>query len=348
MRQGSPCAEKAIHCLEEATMWRRFSVALSLGVLLTGVASAQDWTRQMFTTFDHDFGSVATRAKAEFEFVVTNPWVEDVHIASVRSSCGCTSVRIENPTIKSWETGKIIAHFNTHLFTGRKGATITVTFDRPLLAEVQLHVGGFIRNDLAFNPNSVDFGSVEGGAATERLVNIGYAGYSNWQITAVRSSNPHLRGELTQLSRDGGQVLYQLTVHLDKSAPEGYFRDHMMLATSDSTETPILVEGRVESQITASPGTLMLGPLEPGHAATKPIVLKAKQPFRIVKITCPDQSFKFAPDKAANLLHVVPVTFQAGNQTGKIQRAIRIETDLGKVLEVPAFVVVANPFVAAQ
>jgi hypothetical protein len=329
-------------------MWRRFSVALFLVIFFTGLASAQDWARQMFKTFDHDFGSVASSAKAEFEFEVTNPWVEDVHIAAVRSSCGCTSVRIENPTIKTWQTGKIVAHFNTHLFTGRKGATVTVSIDRPLPAEVQLHVGGFIRNDLAFNPNSVDFGSVDAGAAAERLVNIGYAGFSEWKITGVRSANPHLRGEVTQLSREGGQVLYQLTVHLDKKAPEGYFRDHLMLATSDSTETPILVEGRVQSQITASPGTLMLGLVQPGQKASKPIVLKGKQPFRIVKITCTDQSFKFAPDQATKPLHVVPVTFQAGNQSGKIQRSIRIETDSGKILEVPAFAVVASPVAAAQ
>lgn len=121
-----------------------------------------------------------------------------------------------------------------------------------------------------------------------------------------------------------------------------------MLATSDSTETPILVEGRVESQITASPGTLMLGLVQPGQKMSKPIVLKGKQPFRIVKITCADQSFKFAPDKATKPLHVVAVTFQAGNQSGKIQQAIRIETDSGKILEVPAFAVVASPVAAAQ
>lgn len=329
-------------------MWRRFSVVLCSVVLLPALAPAQDWARQMFNAFEHDFGSVASGAKAEFEFEVTNSWVEDVHIAGVRSSCGCTSVRVENPTIKSWEKAKVIAHFNTHLFTGRKGATLTVTIDRPLFAEVQLHVGGFIRNDIAFNPTYVDFGAVDAGAAAERLVNIGYGGYPNWQITGVRSANPHLRGEVTQLSRDGGQVLYQLTVHLDKGSPEGYLHDYLMLLTTDQTETPILVEGRVESQITASPGTLMMGPVGPGQKTSKPIVLKGKQPFRIVKITCPDKSFKFVADDKAKPLHVIPVTFQAGNQSGKIQRSIRIETDLGKVLEVPAYAVVASPVAATQ
>ena len=329
-------------------MWRRFSVALFFVAFAPAFVFAQDWARQMFNTAEHDFGSVAAGAKAEFVFEVTNLWAEDVHLAGVRSSCGCTSVRIENPSIKSWEKAKVIAHFNSHLFTGRKGATLTVTIDQPFPAQVQLHVGGFIRNDIAFNPTSVDFGTVDAGTASERLLNIGYGGYSNWQITGVRSANPHLKGEVTELSREGGQVLYQLTVRLDKTAPEGYLRDYLMLATTDQGETPILVEGRVESQITASPGTLMLGVVEPGQKTSKPIVLKGKQPFRIVKITCPDQSFKFAADNKSNALHVIPVTFQAGNQSGKIQRAIRIETDLGKVIEVPAYAVVAKSVAVTQ
>lgn len=329
-------------------MWRRLVVSLSLVVVFPAVASAQDWARQLFAVYEHDFGSVAGGSKAEYAFEAVNPWVEDVHISGVRSSCGCTTVWVENPVIKSWEKARVVAHFNTDRFTGRKGATITVSIDRPFRAEVQLHVRGVIRSDIAFNPTSVDFGTVDAGAAQQRLVNIGYGGYSSWRISDVRSANPHLSGEVKELSRQAGQVLYQLTVNLDKAAPDGYFRDHLMLVTSDQGETPILVEGRVESQITASPGTLMLGPVNPGQKATKPIVLKGKQPFRVMKVTCPDESFKFAPDNSANALHMIAVTFEAGTQPGKVNQSIRIETDSGKVLEVPAYAVVASPVAAAQ
>jgi len=297
----------------------------------------------MFTTREHDFGTVAKSAKVEYEFEITNPWVEDVHIAGVRSSCGCTTPRIENPSLKSWEKGKVVAHFNTHLFTGHKGATLTVTIDRPFPAEVQLRVDGVIRDDIAFNPTSVEFGTVDAGVASEQLVNIGYGGYANWQLQQVRSANPHLSARVTELSRQPGQVLYQLSVRLDKKAPEGYFRDHLMLVGNDQQETPILVEGRVESQISASPAALMMGVVQPGQKSSKPIVLKGKQPFRIVSITCADKSFKFSPDTKSTQLHMIPVTFEAGKQTGKVQREIRIVTDQGKVVQVPAYAVVATP-----
>jgi hypothetical protein len=324
-------------------MWRKLSVALLSFVVLPSAAPSQEWAQKMFGVTHHDFGSVAKSAKAEYEFEVTNCWVEDVHIAGVRSSCGCTTPRVEGADLKTWEKGKIVAHFNTDRFSGRKGATLTVTIDRPFYAEVQLRVDGFIRDDIAFNPTSVEFGTVDSGKAFEQLVNIGYGGYGEWQIRDVRSGNPHLTGKVVELSRQPGQVLYQLTVQLDNKAPEGYFRDHLMLVGSDNQETPILVEGRVESQITASPGSLMMGVVQPGHKTSKPIVLKGKEPFRVVSITCPDGSFKFTPDTKAKQLHVIPVTFEAGKQTGKIRQAIRIQTDQGKVVEIAAYAVVANP-----
>ena len=54
----------------------------------------------------------------------------------------------ENATLKTYEKGAIIAHFNTDTFSGQRGATLTVTIDKPFYAQVQLHVSGFIRTDV--------------------------------------------------------------------------------------------------------------------------------------------------------------------------------------------------------
>ena len=55
---------------------------------------SQDWVKQMFETSSHDFGNVPRGAKAEYEFVLSNKYQEDLHIAQVRSSCGCTTMRL--------------------------------------------------------------------------------------------------------------------------------------------------------------------------------------------------------------------------------------------------------------
>ena len=67
----------------------------------------------MFKVTEHDFGTVARGAKAEYRFVFENLYLEDVHVAGVRTSCGCTTPSVENPLLKTYEKGAILAHFNT-------------------------------------------------------------------------------------------------------------------------------------------------------------------------------------------------------------------------------------------
>ena len=94
----------------------------------------------------------ARGAKAEFDFRITNLYKDDVHVAAAFSSCGCTSVSVNQPTLKSWEEGTIHAVFNTPTFLGSRSATITVIIDKPMAAEVLLNVRGVIRSDIVFDP----------------------------------------------------------------------------------------------------------------------------------------------------------------------------------------------------
>lgn len=295
-------------------------------------AAAQNWAEKMFEVTQHDFGTVAKGAKTQFEFVLKNIYVEDVHIASVTSSCGCTTPSITKPLLKTYEKGSILAVYNTHLFEGRKGATLTVTFDKPYFAQVQLHVTGFIRRDVVLNPGAVDFGSVEQGAPAEVGIAIGYAGRSDWQITAVKSENPYLKTRLVEHQRQNGQVVYHLFVRLDPSAPPGRLNEHLMLVTNDpaSPHVPVPVYGTILSGISV-PSTLFLGVVQPGQKVTKSLVIRGTKPFRILSITADGEGLEFDTRGAdvPKTLHVIPVTFVAGDRPGRVSKTIKIETDSG-------------------
>jgi hypothetical protein len=105
----------------------------------------------MFPATSHDFGVVARGSKAEYAFIFENLYVENVHIASVLASCSCTTPEIKTPTLKTHEKGVVLAKYNTSGFIGTKGATVTVTIDKPFPAEVQLQVRGTVRGDVASN-----------------------------------------------------------------------------------------------------------------------------------------------------------------------------------------------------
>jgi hypothetical protein len=328
-------------------MLRRAAACLLLTVLAGPPVFAQQWARKMFQESKHDFGSLARGAKAEYRFELTNMYQQDVHIVSARSSCGCTSVRVEKPRLKTREKGAIVASINTGSFFGQKSATITVTFDKPFYAEVQLQVSSYIRTDVTFEPGSVQFGSVEQGAPAESKVKVTYAGGSKWKIIEARSANPHVTAEVVQTGRRAGQVSYKLIVRLSAEAPAGYIHDHLMLVTNEhqAAQIPVAVEGRVRTGVTVSPASLFMGVVQPGEKVTKQLVIKGCKPFRILSISCDDKSFEFdtSTGSTPKPVHLIPVTFAAGPDAGKVTRTIRIQTDLADNRpELSAYAVVAE------
>jgi uncharacterized protein DUF1573 len=307
-------------------------IACLAAVLPVGPVAAQDWARKMFDSTNHNFGTVARGSKVEHSFTVTNVYQEEVHLVSVRSSCGCTTPTIANPTLKTWDKGKIVTQFNTRAFTGDKNAVITVTIDKPFYAEVQLQVAGYIRTDVVLDPGFVDFGNVDQGGTSEKKINIAYAGRDTWKIVDVQSANRYLEAQLVENSRGSGQVSYQLAVRLKGDAPVGYLKDHLTLVTNDerAKEIPVDVEGQIVADLSVSPASLFMGVVQPGQKVTKQLVVRGKKPFRIKEIECEDKSFAFKIPEASAAVHLVPVTFEAGKEPGKVTQKIRIQTDLGE------------------
>jgi hypothetical protein len=325
----------------------RMLIAFFVAALTTGSPSrAQEWAEKIFEKRSHDFGAVARSAKTEYDFVFANPYEDDVHVASVRSSCGCTTPRIEKDTIETYEEGKIIAHINSDRVLGQNGATITVVFDKPQLAEVQLQVRVYVHSDVIVDPSSVAFGVIAQGSKAERKVSIGYAGRDDWRLTGVQSPSPHLFVRVVEVGRESGKAFYELITCLEKTAPPGYIRDHLILVTNDPqpTHIPILVEGQVATPVSVSPVSLFFGVVAPGQTVTKSVVVSGKKPFRITAITSesPCLEAKLPAEKASKSLYVIPVTFTAGREPGSIAKSVRIKTDLdGNIIEFSALAAVA-------
>ena len=310
----------------------RISLVFLLGCVTFSVPNAcfgKQWADDLFKTKVHDFGSVGRGVKAEYEFELTNPFIEDIEIASVSSSCGCTSVAIKKRVLKTYESGAIVAKFNTHRFLGKKGAAITVTFARPQPAIVRLRVDGTIHSDLIVNPSSADLGTVDHGTAAEKRISVRYAGRQRLSIVDVRTGNPHLKASIVPT---GGvqRASYDLLVTLDDEAPSGYIRDNLLLLTNHSQlrQIPVMVEARVMPEITLTPSSLFLGVLKPGESVTKNIVVRGKRPFTIKSIQADREGIAFgATGDVAKVIHVVPVTIVAGEQAGALVHKVTIETD---------------------
>jgi len=334
------------HLRNRGAVMLRTGFALAL-CLSASVASAQQWAEKMFSERAFDFGSVAKAGKVEHQFVITNLYKDDVHIASVRSSCGCTQPRIGKDILKSHEQGAVIAAFNTRAFSGQRGATVTVTIDRPMFAEVTLNVRGYIRTDVVLDPNQVSFGSVSEGNPMHKKVRIEYAGRNDWKIMGTKISSPYLSADVKEIGRNGNRASYELDVELKPGAPAGYLQNQILVTTNDrrGTEFPVNVEGLIVADLTVSPTALMLGTLQPGQTVTKQIVVKGSKDFKIVEIRCNNDAFRFQPSDETKAVHLVPMTFEAGDKLGNVNEKIEIVTDLGdhKTVELTAMGQISAP-----
>ncbi len=300
-------------------------------VLAAQVSGAREWADKMFEVREHDFGVVARGATAEFDFVLQNAYKEDVHIANVRSSCGCATPSIVTPLLKTWEKGKIHTVFNTRAFLGQKSATVTVTIDQPFFAEVQLAIKGFIRQDVVFHPGAVEFGDVDAGNATVKSVAVTYAGRDNWTIQDVQSPE-YLKTRWKETRRGGGRVEYELQIGLNQNAPLGPLTDQVVIVTNDRQmeHIPLAVHGEVASGITVSPRSLSLGVLRPGQRVDTKILVRGKKEFRITNVRCDGDCLTFKMPDGAKKQHLIPVQFTAGDSPGELAMTIHIETDLGR------------------
>ncbi len=314
---------------------RMLPPAVVVFMLCVSQSSGQEWARKMFDTLDHDFETVARGSDTEFKFRVKNIYKEDVHIESVRSSCGCTDPSIENDSLMTYEEGFIVAKFNTRTFTGLHSATLTVTIDKPYRAQVQLRVHGNIRSDVVFEPGSIRFDAVDQGTVNEKQVTVRYAGRSGWKINDVvvaSDSSQHFEVELKETERVGGRVVYHLLVRLKETAPAGYLQDQLVLVTNDdrNPRIPLDVEGMIVPEIAVAPENVVFGEVNQGASIAKKIVIRGKKPFAITSITGGGGSFAFDFGKDEKTTHIVNVTFSAPSQAGRLKQTIVIETSLGE------------------
>ncbi|TWU37819.1 hypothetical protein Q31b_46080 [Novipirellula aureliae] len=308
---------------------------LFVGMVVGGFFSgtplrAQNWADKMFKVQSHDFRTVGRGAKAEFHFELTNLYEEDVHIAAVRSSCGCTTPSVTKDTLKTHETGAVVATFNTSTFVGKKGATFTVVFDKPYYAEVQLKVSGYIRTDITFDPPEVAFGEFRSGKPQERDVVISHTGNSNWRITDVRSHCSNLKVSLGQPELSPGLVRYRMHVTMQEDVPEGEIQERLTLISNDRSfpTTEMAISGRARAALSVSPAAVTLGSTSADAVVEKRLVVKGDEPFSVKEVVCDDKRFTFEVPVGSKKLHFVKMKFEGDGQAAQISQTIRIITDL--------------------
>lgn len=279
-------------------------------------ANADDLRKKLVSETKHDFGPVARGAKSIHRFVVKNPYSKPITIASVRSSCGCTTATFSKKEIAPYGTGEIIADFNTRSFLGKKSATITVSLAKPYRHEIQLIVTGYIRSDIVFDPGAVDFKDVDSGVAKKFTTVISHAGSPAWRILDIQSGCSHLSAELVELERTAKLVKYRLTTTIDENTPTGFLNAELIVITNDRKLNTISlsVVANVKSLVSVSPSQISIPALENGIVKKTKLVIRGNEEFQITAIKCDDPRVDVKVASLPKKVHFATVTF---NSTGR-------------------------------
>ncbi|MCH1493843.1 MAG: DUF1573 domain-containing protein [Rubripirellula sp.] len=303
---------------------------LFLPSLFGSNAQAENWAEKMFPVQSHNFRVVGRGAKSEYRFQFTNPYEQDVHIASVRTSCGCTTPTVSERTVGTHQTGEIVAELNTDSFIGQKAATVTVIFDRPSYAEVKLNVSGYIRTDISFDPPELNFGEFRSGETPEQEVTITHVGNPNWEITDVRSECRELKVRLLSVERNARQVNYRMSVRIDGPLSDGELRERITLISNDASfpTTEMLLFGRVAPLVSISPAAISLGDLGANANKEQRLVVRSDQDFEIRNVLCEDPRIEFEVGSGRKKIHFVKLRFRGDGSGDSIAQEIQVITDL--------------------
>lgn len=310
----------------------RLSISFGIVILslLTNESAGQEWAKKMFVKLDHDFGVVAKGSDAVYKFELQNVYEEDVHIASVQTTCRCTIPTIEKSTLKTWEKSSIIATFNTKAFTGNRSATITVRIDKPFPAEIQLNVKGNIRGDVLIEPGQVNFGSTNLDQTITKKIKITRFGNRRWKIVDVLSLNKHLSVGLSEISRFQNRVEYEMSVDLKETAPSGEFKSDLILVTNDqnSKKLTISVAGNVLAPITISPDKLRFGTVKLNSESSRRIYVRGTKPFELISVDCENSLVTIQAKQIKPTIALITVALKTGGDSILLDEKIKIVTSL--------------------
>ena len=325
-------------------------VLTALNVYSPDSLMGQEWARKMLSEFSHDFGEVNKGDMPEYRFKIKNIYKEDMNIAQVFSSCGCTQVSVSKNKIKTFETADVICRFNSKPFNGFKQATVTVRFGAPMAGEVQLTVKGTIVSAIRLQPESIDFGQVSRGKPAVFQTTLTGPPNSYFRIADIKSTFSHVGVSLNQPQRINGRIQYVMQTRLKDSAPDGFTQGDLFIIVDEGNgarrQIPLKFTAKMASAIKLSPAVLTLSNVKPGQKVTKTVVVRAEEPFEITDVKCETRAFNVSQKKSGmRKTHILSVSYTGEEKSGRHECDLTFYTSLGNkpAGTVKAIVTFANP-----
>ena len=135
---------------------------------------------------------------------------------------------------------------DTRMFVNTKTRTILVLSDNGKLAESRLLVQAESHENLAFFPDSLDFGKIKRGDAPTRHMVVAVPDQPKLQITKATCESKFIQVKVQELGRGTTRAVYQVSATVRSNIPEGELFTHVELSTNNPAMPRLFVPVRVE------------------------------------------------------------------------------------------------------
>jgi hypothetical protein len=324
---------------------RKFLPVALLVLAATSSVHAQQagpWAQKIFVgVTNHDFGTCPHGAHLKHRIPMKNIYAVPLEITEIRTSCGCLTWTPSSKVLKPKEEGYIDIVMDASKFKGPKTVSLFISVGPKYVSTAVIQFTANARTDVVFNPGEINFGVVQAGDTQLRIMDVEYAGVMDWRILeVVKTKAAPFAVTATETFRQAkgllktGKVGYQLQVTLNPDAPPGSFREELLLKTNDpaSPVLTVFIEGNVQAALAVTPDQVKFEKVKVGQKVTQKVVVKGKQPFRILSVSGGGEGIQADLPTTAATFHVVHIHFQP-QQAGDVNRKLTLHTDLGKGTE---------------
>jgi len=291
---------------------------------------------EMFSEKSTDFGPTPRGPVLVHYFYVKNTTQQPLNLGTARVSCGCVSAHVLNYTLAPGETTAVMAQMDSRRIPRSYQpwvVTVFVPVYGPQPREMQLTVQAVAREDLHFTESSFAFGTVKKGKGATAATKVTFQSDPNWTVDEVTSTGSHVKAAAKLAGRNGNEVTYDVTATLDPTCPAGNWTAEVYLKSKtpglEKLRIPVTVN--VQAPITVTTDTAQ-APVKVGEPATREIVLKSADPFKVLGIKGKEAGDDvIVPAAAADAKeakeHRLAVKL-APNKVGPFTRTFVVTTDL--------------------
>ena len=281
------------------------------------------------TIVDLGAGVVGGNGRLRSQVTVRNLGTAPLHIASMRSSCGCTVLSPPRSTLEPNQGDRINVVVDVGVKPGPRDSMITIESDDPARSSLKVPVRWRAEPRVAIEPDEVNFGKLAPGQVAQRRVVVRLLAPEPTAMMQLRSSGAGLSA-----AWDGPPGAERgFLVSLAAGSETGEMTGSVILAGNESDLASFVpVKWRIKSALRSSPASLFSSDVASGGIVEAQWVVATDedQPFQIRSVTFEGEDVPngFTWERTSALRHELKAKIPAPSQAGIFRKIVRVETDL--------------------